>query len=621
MSTATKQSGSKHSGPKQSVTKQSSCKQMDSSIVRRNSAVSDELQDSRLHPLLKKIYANRGVSSLKQVEYSLKNLLDYSLLKDINLAAEIVSEAILQQKRILVVGDFDADGATSCALMMRTLKAFGLNNVDYLVPNRFDFGYGLSPQIVDVAAGLTSGLPAQTHLYPKPDLIVTVDNGISSIDGVNRANELGIQVVITDHHLAGDTLPQAAAIVNPNQPGCQFPAKTIAGVGVAFYLMLAVRAALREKNWFSGKALASARAEPNMANYLDLVALGTVADVVPLDDNNRILVEYGLQRIRANKACAGINALLTIAGKSIEGCSSQDFGFIIGPRLNAAGRLDDMSIGIECLLSDDYEQAFNYAATLNKMNQQRRQIEGEMLEQATTLLEQQFHMLDSNDSVPKALALYDEQWHQGVVGLLASRIKEKYHRPVFAFADAGNGEIKGSGRSIPGLHMRDVLDLISKRHKNLIDKFGGHAMAAGLTMQQDKFTLFQQAFNEQVSALLRPEDLDNISETDGSVDAEYMTIETSELFKYASPWGQLFPEPVFDDVFKVINWRIVGEKHLKLDLAKQDTGECYAAIAFNKTDVDLPAGENDIRCVYRLDVNEFRGKRSLQLIVQHIEAV
>ena len=616
MSTATKQSGAKPS-----VIKQPSCKQMESSIVRRNSAVSDELQNSSLHPLLKKIYANRGVSNLKQIDYSLKDLLDYSLLKDINLAAEIVSEAILQQKRILIVGDFDADGATSCALMMRTLKAFGLNNVDYLVPNRFDFGYGLSPQIVDVAAGLTSGLPAQSQLYPKPDLIITVDNGISSIDGVNRANELGIQVVITDHHLAGDTLPQAAAIVNPNQPGCQFPAKTIAGVGVAFYLMLAVRAALREKNWFSGITLGSARAEPNMANYLDIVALGTVADVVPLDDNNRILVEYGLQRIRANKACAGINALLTIAGKSIEGCSSQDFGFIIGPRLNAAGRLDDMSIGIECLLSDDYEQAFNYAVTLNKMNQQRRQIEGEMLEQATTLLEEQFRMLDNSDSMPKALALYDEQWHQGVVGLLASRIKEKYHRPVFAFADAGNGEIKGSGRSIPGLHMRDVLDLISKRHENLIDKFGGHAMAAGLTMKQDKFTLFQQAFNEQVTALLRPEDLDNISETDGSVDADYMTIETSELFKYASPWGQLFPEPVFDDVFKVINWRIVGEKHLKLDLAKEDTGECYAAIAFNKTDADLPAGENSIRCVYRLDVNEFRGKRSLQLIVQHIEAV
>ena len=618
MSTVTKQTNSKQANSRQAVTQQASSGQVGASIVRRNSAVSDELQQSSLHPLLKKIYANRGVSSLKQVDYSLKGLLDYSLLKDINLAAEIVSDVIRQQKSVLIVGDFDADGATSCALMMRTFKAFGLDNVGYLVPNRFDFGYGLSPQIVDVAAGLTT----ESLSASKPDLIVTVDNGISSIDGVDRANELGIRVVITDHHLAGDTLPQAAAIVNPNQPGCQFPAKTIAGVGVAFYLMLAVRASLRKKGWFNGRSSDKASiAEPNMANYLDLVALGTVADVVPLDENNRILVEYGLQRIRANKACAGINALLTIAGKSIEGCSSQDFGFIIGPRLNAAGRLDDMSIGIECLLSDDYELAFNYAATLNKMNQQRRQIEGEMLEQATTLLDTQLRRLDNSASMPKALALYDEQWHQGVVGLLASRIKEKYHRPVFAFADAGNGEIKGSGRSIPGLHMRDVLDLISKRHKNLIDKFGGHAMAAGLTMQQDKFTLFQQAFNEQVSAILRPQDLANISETDGSVDVKYMTIETSELFKYASPWGQLFPEPVFDDVFKVINWRIVGEKHLKLDLTKEESGECYAAIAFNKTDADLPAGEDSIRCVYRLDVNEFRGKRSLQLIVQHIEAV
>ena len=575
-----------------------------SSIVRRDTAVSDELKNSNLHPMLKKIYANRGVTKLKQIDYSLKDLLGFSLLKDINIAAEIVSQAIIENKRIIVVGDFDADGATSCAVMIRSLKAFGLEKVDYLVPNRFDYGYGLSPQIVDVAA------------QSMPDLIVTVDNGISSIEGVNHANELGIQVVVTDHHLAADTLPEAAAIVNPNQPGCEFPTKVIAGVGVAFYLMLAVRASLREKHWFKNQ---SGRIEPNMANYLDLVALGTVADVVPLDENNRILVESGLQRIRANKACAGINALLTIAGKSIEGCSSQDFGFIIGPRLNAAGRLDDMSIGIECLLSDNYEQAFKYASTLNQMNQQRRQIEGEMLEQAFNLLNQQVELLDDAEIIPDALALYDEKWHQGVVGLLASRIKEKYHRPVIAFADAGNGELKGSGRSIPGLHMRDVLDAISKQSPDLIDKFGGHAMAAGLTIKQDKFSLFQQVFSRQVSAVLRPEDLNNINETDGPVLEEYMTIEASEIFKYASPWGQLFPEPVFDDVFKVLNWRIVGEKHLKLDLVKEDSGVCYSAIAFNKTDDDLPAGENNIHIVYRLDVNEFRGKRNLQLIVQHIE--
>lgn len=577
-----------------------------SSIVRRNAAVSEELQNSDLHPLLKKIYANRGVTSLKQVSYKLTDLTDYTLLKDIDVAASIVADAVMQQKRILVIGDFDADGATSCAVVLRSLKAFGLDNVDYLVPNRFDFGYGLSPQIVDVAASQPI----------KPELIITVDNGISSLSGVRRANELGIPVVVTDHHLAADSLPEAAAIVNPNQPGCQFPEKTIAGVGVAFYLMLAVRVALREKNWFEGQ-----RAEPNMANYLDLVALGTVADVVPLDDNNRILIESGLQRIKRGQACAGINALLSIAGKSVESCSSQDFGFIIGPRLNAAGRLDDMSIGIECLLTDDYERALAYASTLNQMNMLRRQIEGDMLDQAALLLEQQLSQLESGTYVPAALALYDQQWHQGVVGLLASRIKEKFHRPVIAFADAGNGEIKGSGRSIPGLHMRDVLDVISKQHDDLIDKFGGHAMAAGLTIQQEKFEQFKQVFEQQVSLLLRAEDLNNINETDGPVDARYLNIETSEQLKFAGPWGQLFPEPAFDDVFKVLNWRIVGEKHLKLELAKLDTGECFGAIAFNKTDVDLPAGENNIHIVYRLDVNEFRGNRNLQLIVQHIEAV
>ncbi len=580
-----------------------------SSIVRRNADISEEVNKSDLHPLLKKIYANRGVTTLKQVEYSLKDLIDFSLLKGIDIAAEIVSQAIMNNKRVVVVGDFDADGATSCAVMIRSLKAFGLTDVDYLVPNRFDYGYGLSPQIVDVAANL--------NVASKLDLIITVDNGISSIDGVKRANELGITVVVTDHHLAGDELPEAAAIVNPNQPGCEFPTKAIAGVGVAFYLMLAVRANLRDKSWFKDNG--GNIIEPNMAHYLDLVALGTVADVVPLDENNRILVESGLKRIRKNKACAGINSLLTIAGKSIEGCSSQDFGFIIGPRLNAAGRLDDMSIGIECLLSDDYEQAFKYASTLNQMNHQRRQIEGEMLEQAFTLLNQQTAVLDDVEHIPDALALYDAQWHQGVVGLLASRIKEKYHRPVIAFADAGNGELKGSGRSIPGLHMRDVLDAISKKHSNIIEKFGGHAMAAGLTLKQKNFEKFQQAFSEQVSVVLRPEDLNNINETDGSIDEAFMSIESSELFKYASPWGQLFPEPSFDDIFKVLNWRIVGEKHLKLELMKEESGACYSAIAFNKTDEDLPEGDKNIRIVYRLDVNDFRGKRTLQLIVQHIE--
>jgi len=585
-----------------------------SSIVRRDAVISEELERSELHPLLKRVYANRGVTELRQIDNSLSELIDYSLLKDIDKAANIVSNAIMQQKKILVVGDFDADGATSCAVMMRTLKACGLPDADYLVPNRFDFGYGLSPQIVDVAA------------RSRPDIIITVDNGISSIAGVKRANELGIKVVITDHHLAGDVLPEAAAIVNPNQPGCEFPEKSIAGVGVAFYLMLAVRAALRARGWFDGSEFTHrgsriVRSEPNMASYLDLVALGTVADVVPLDHNNRILVESGLQRIRNNRGCAGINALLSIAGKSSERCCAQDFGFIVGPRLNAAGRLDDMSIGIECLLSDDFEQALQYAVTLNQMNMQRREIEGQMLEQAFDLLEEQITVLDNRSVIPDALALYDAQWHQGVVGLLASRVKEKFHRPVIAFADAGNGEIKGSGRSIASLHMRDVLDIISRQHPGLIGKFGGHAMAAGLTIRLENFELFQKAFSDQVSLMLRPEDLNNTSETDGPIDQHYLTVETSEQLKYASPWGQLFPEPVFDDVFRVVNWRIVGEKHLKLELVKEEAGPCYSAIAFNKTDTDLPAGDDCIHIAYRLDVNEFRGNRNLQLIVQHIEAV
>jgi single-stranded-DNA-specific exonuclease len=356
-----------------------------------------------------------------------------------------------------------------------------------------------------------------------------------------------------------------------------------------------------------------------MAAFLDLVALGTVADVVALDENNRILVEVGLQRIRANKACVGIKALLSIAGKTVENCSSQDFGFVIAPRLNAAGRLDDMSLGIECLLSDDYEQALNYAGTLNQMNIKRRQIEGDMLEQAYRFLEEKQSIFDNATALPGGLALYDKQWHQGVVGLLASRIKEKIHRPVIAFADAGNDEIKGSGRSIPGLHMRDALDAIAKLNPGLIAKFGGHAMAAGLTMKLEGLDLFQRSFNDYVTSILQEKDLNNIAETDGAIDEKFLTIETSEQLKYASPWGQLFPEPTFDDVFLIDNWRIVGEKHLKLDLIKEESGVRYAAIAFNKTDADLPVGEDTIHISYRLDVNEFRGNRNLQLIVQHIE--
>jgi len=583
-------------------------------ICRRDVEISDALRDSDIHPLLKRVYANRGVTSTEQVDYSLEALLDYRLLKGIESAADIVCRVITGNRRIMVIGDFDADGATSTAVVLKSLHAFGFDNVGYLVPNRFDFGYGLSPQIVDVAA------QAELSGQARPDLIITVDNGISSIKGVARANELGIDVVVTDHHLAGDELPEAAAIVNPNQPGCEFPEKSIAGVGVAFYLMLAVRACLREQGWFEQNG----RKEPNMAALLDLVALGTVADVVPLEKNNRTLVAAGLKRIRSGRACAGIEALLAVAGKQAAQCTTQDFGFFIGPRLNAAGRLEDMSIGIECLMCEDQQQAMNYAAELNAINLRRREIETDMLDSALASLEQQGHLDDACDAA--AVALYDDSWHQGVVGLLASRIKERLHRPVIAFASANEAdhsddcELKGSARSIPGLHIRDVLDVIDKKYQ-LIEKFGGHAMAAGLTISRRNLEKFTEAFEREVAAVLRPEQLQNIIYTDGSIADEYFDMNVSETLSYAEPWGQMFAEPVFDDVFTVVSWRIVGDRHLKLELVKESSGISLSAIAFNHTDDDLPAGDDRIHAAYRLDVNEYRGNRSLQLIIQKIQPV
>ncbi len=578
-----------------------------SRIIRVHKPVSDELQGSDLHPLLQQLYANRRIEHLKQVQYSMKHLSDYKSLKGIDAAARIISECIIGDKNIIIIGDFDADGATSSALMVRALRMFGAGSVSYLVPNRFEYGYGLSPEIVSLAA------------RQSPDLIITVDNGIASHEGVVEANRLGIEVVVTDHHLPADTLPAAAAIVNPNQKGCDFPCKNTAGVGVAFYVMLAVRACLRESNWFDNSPFNGEL--PNMASLLDLVALGTVADVVPLDENNRLLVELGLQRIRQGRACAGINALLNITGKQFSQCHSQDFGFVIGPRLNAAGRLEDMSIGIECLLTDDSGHALMLARELDDINHQRKQIEGDMLTQALDVLEREFFS-DKSIGMNTGLALYHPDWHQGVIGLLASRVKEKYHRPVFAFARAEElGVLKGSGRSIPGLHIRDALDFVSKKHPGMILKFGGHAMAAGLSLLPEKFDEFKQAFDDIVKKLLDEKALTQVQETDGAIPEALMTMETSELIKFASPWGQAFPAPVFDDIFSVDNWRIVGEKHLKLVLRQVDSQKQYDAIAFNMTESVLPSGESShIRAVYRLDVNEFRGKRSLQLIINYIEA-
>ena len=573
-------------------------------IHRRNQGISEELQQASLHPVLKRIYANRHINTLTQVDYSLKRLINYNELKGIDAAATIVADAVIDNASILIVGDYDADGATSTALVVRALNSFGAGHVNFLVPNRFEFGYGLTPEIVDVARRYA------------PDVLITVDNGIASIDGVNAAKRLGIKVVITDHHLPAAQLPDADAIVNPNQPGCGFASKSIAGVGVAFYLMLAVRGVMRDRGWFDQQ-----REEPNMAELLDLVALGTVADVVPLDENNRILVEQGIRRIRAGKVRPGIKALFQTAGRDTNTCTSTDFGFFAGPRLNAAGRLEDMSAGVECLITDSATVAGNIATELNNLNAQRKQIEQGMLNEALVEMNALLETLD-DEQLQAGLCLYNGDWHQGVIGLLASRIKERYHRPVIAFANANddpdNDEIKGSARSIQGLHIRDVLDSIASRHPGLIKKFGGHAMAAGLSISRDNFEAFRQAFEQEVAALLSADELEEVVETDGGIEPDYMSLETAQWIEASGPWGQHFPEPVFDDQFEIIDWKIVGEKHLKMQL-RYTGSKTIDAIAFNTVAEDLPSFEK-IHAAYRMNVNEFRNVRNLQLIVDCMSA-
>ena len=574
-------------------------------IHRRNHGISDELQQASLHPILKRIYANRDVSSLSQVDYSLTRLINFNRLKGIEVAANIVAAAVVSNQRILIVGDYDADGATSTALVVRALQSFGASHVDYLVPNRFEYGYGLTPEIVEVARDCA------------PDVLITVDNGISSIDGVSAAKQNDIKVVITDHHLPAQQLPAADAIVNPNQPGCEFASKSIAGVGVAFYLMLAVRGALRDRGWFNDQRL-----EPNMADLLDLVALGTVADVVPLDENNRILVEQGIRRIRAGKTRPGIKALFQAAGKDIRACTSTDLGFFIGPRLNAAGRLEDMAAGVECLITGSATVAEGIATELNNLNIQRKQIEQGMLTEALADMDALLKTLN-NDQLQAGICLYNSDWHQGVIGLLASRIKERFHRPVVAFADASDDavskELKGSARSIRGLHIRDVLDAIASRHPGLIQKFGGHAMAAGLSISKDKFEQFKQAFEHEVALLLSEDELEEVVETDGSIEPDHMSLETAQVIESAGPWGQHFPEPVFDNQFEILDWKIVGDKHLKMQLRYDQDSKAVDAIAFNTVADDLPSFEK-IHVAYRMNVNEFRNIRSLQLIVDCVSA-
>jgi single-stranded-DNA-specific exonuclease len=501
-----------------------------------------------------------------------------------------------QRQRILIVGDFDADGATASTVGVLGLRLLGAAHVDYLVPNRFEFGYGLTPEIVQVA------------LERQPDLLMTVDNGISSVEGVAAAKAAGLQVLVTDHHLPGHELPAADAIVNPNQPGCTFPSKSLAGVGVIFYVLMALRARLRDIGWFEG------RAQPNLGELLDLVALGSVADVVPLDANNRILVHQGLMRIRAGRARPGLRAILEVARREASRITSTDLGFIIGPRLNAAGRLDDMSLGIECLLCDDETEAREMAVRLDELNQDRKSIEQGMQREALAQLKDL-----PLESMPFGLCLFEPEWHQGVIGILASRMKERYHRPTIAFASAGEGVLKGSARSVPGFHIRDALDAVAARHPELISKFGGHAMAAGLSLPEGNFPAFAEAFDTEVRRQLKEEDLTGRLLSDGTLAVEEFHLELARALRNAGPWGQHFPEPLFHGVFQLVEQRVVGERHLKMVLKTECGSVKLEGIAFS---VDREVWPNPtvrwVELAYKLDLNEFRGNETVQLMVVHL---
>ena len=569
-------------------------------------AAHQRLELEGVHPLLARLYAARGIARASELDNALSALLDPATLTGAPAAAAMLADAIAAGKHLVIVADYDCDGATACAVGMRALRSFGAH-VSYLVPNRFEFGYGLTPEVVRLAA------------RQGPDMIITVDNGIASVEGVAEAKRLGIATLITDHHLPGSLLPDADCIVNPNQPGCGFPSKSIAGVGVMFYVMLATRAELRRRAWFDGAELrrrGADGAEPNLAALLDLVALGTVADVVRLDRNNRILVAQGLQRIRQGKLQPGLRALLRVAGREAGSATTFDLGFALGPRLNAAGRLADMTLGIECLITEDFARALNIAQELDQLNRDRRAIEADMQEQALVLLE------DIEAAERASLSLFDPAWHQGVIGILASRIKDKLHRPVIAFARASAGapdaapgeeaEIKGSGRSIAGLHLRDALDLVSKRAPGLLLRFGGHAAAAGLTIRAADFARFDALFEETVRQLLDPADLTHTIETDGPLETGYMSLESARLIE-REIWGQGFPAPLFSDEFVVEKQRVLKDRHLKLTLRKGAAR--FDAIQFNFT----AGATTSVRAAYRLAINEFNGLSSVQLVIEHLQ--
>lgn len=567
--------------------------------LRRRPAVDDSHLPVKLPPLLRRLYALRGVQSEQELELSVKGMLPWQELNSIETAIGILEQALINSRSIMVVGDFDVDGATSTALTVLALRSMG-GSIDYMVPNRFEDGYGLSPELVERAVSRGA------------KLIVTVDNGVSSHSAVKIAHDYGVPVLITDHHLPGDTLPEAAAIVNPNLHDSKFPSKSLSGVGVAFYLMLALRARLRDNNWFMQRALTP----PNLAELLDLVALGTVADIAPLDTNNRILVYQGLHRIRAGKCRPGIRALLEVANRDAQKLVASDLGFSLAPRLNAAGRLDDMSIGVALLLTDDIKQARVLANNLDILNQKRRKIEQGMQIKALDLCDQ---LERTSTILPYGLVIYHPAWHQGVVGILASRIKERFHRPVIAFAPVGGGILKGSGRSIAGLHMRDILARLKILSPGLMITFGGHAMAAGLSIEEAKFDEFCRSFAKVVGECLDPGMLEGIIWSDGELSIQELSLNTAELLRDGGPWGQAFPEPIFDGRFYILQQRLVSEKHLKMILQPVSGGPLLDSIAFNVDTKLWP--DNSIREVelaYKLYINKFRGNQNVQLLIQYL---
>jgi single-stranded-DNA-specific exonuclease len=559
-----------------------------------------------LHPVLRRVYAARGIEHASQLDKRLQALLPFNALTDIDKACERLEVALRQQQRILIVGDFDADGATSSALAISALRIFGALHVEYLVPNRFEFGYGLTSAIVEVAK--------KWH----PHLIITVDNGIASIEGVETANQAGIDVLVTDHHLPAESLPKAYAIVNPNQKGDAFPSKSIAGVGVIFYVMLALRRRLINSGWFNAQGIP----EPNMAQFLDLVALGTIADVVPLDHNNRIMVTQGLHRIQQGLCRPGIRALIDITGKRCEQLRESDLGFSVAPRLNAAGRLDDMSLGIECLLSDTLERASVLAQQLDKLNVDRRKIEIEMKEQAVLALKALALESGVPSQLPIALCLFDTTWHQGVIGILAGRLKERYHRPVIAFAAASETELKGSARSINGLNIRDVLAAVDKDYPGLMIKFGGHAMAAGLSLQPQSLEDFRQAFTNEVAKHIDLSQCEGELLSDGALQHDEMDLNLATLLHRSGPWGQQFSEPMFDNVFEILEQRIVGQHHLKLTVVHAHGTEPIDAIAFNVDTSQWPNHHaRHIHAAYKLDVNSYQNRIRLQLVIVSMQTI